>query len=383
MTFTIKGDILTAGSILHDGYLTIEGGAIKEIGRRAPAGSIDLDRSGYLVAPGFIDAHVHGGGGADFMDGHTDAVRRVLQTHARHGSTSVLATTVTASAESTDRAIDAMVKVMDEPMAGEARILGIHLEGPYICPAKRGAQPAAPIRPVDANELRRWGAISGDRIRKITLAPEMPGAIEFIRIATEMGIVCSVGHTDATSLQTQAAIDAGATSATHLFNAMRGLHHREPGPLGPLLASPCITAELICDGAHLHPQIVSLAVALKSPARIQLITDAMSAADMPDGDYDLGNQKVVSAGGIVTLADGTLAGSTLTMERAFLNIQRFAGVDAASASRMASTVPAREIGAAARKGALEAGKDADIAIIDPQTGSIDTTIVEGFVAYRR
>jgi N-acetylglucosamine-6-phosphate deacetylase len=164
---------------------------------------------------------------------------------------------------------------------------------------------------------------------------------------------------------------------------MRGLHHREPGVVGALLASPAVTTELVCDGFHLHPTIVALAVAVKTPARVLLITDAMSAADMPEGEYELAGQTVISAGGIAAFADGTLAGSTLTMDHAFANVQRFAGVDAVDASLMASHVPAREIGVTHRKGDLEAGKDADIVIIDPKSGTVDVTIIEGNVAYRR
>lgn len=383
MTYTIKGNIITDGQTIENGFLTIENGVVSRISQTPPSGLIDLDRTGFLIAAGFIDMHVHGGAGADFMDGTEDAVRTVLRCHARHGTTALLATTVSASRELTDRAIVAIAAVADDPREDEARIVGIHLEGPYLCRSRRGAQPADALRPPNIDELRHWNTLSGNRVRQITLAPELPGAIDLIRAAREMNITCSLGHTDATSDQTLAAIDAGATQATHLFNAMRGLHHREPGAVGAALTSPHVVAELICDGVHLDPRIVRLAVTLKSPRHAALITDAMAAADMPAGVYELGGQDVVSDGVMAAFRDGTLAGSTLTMDRAFANVQRFTGVSASDAATMASVVPSKQIGLAAHKGWLIEGRDADLVIIDPTTENVDTTFVEGNVAFQR
>ncbi|MDR3707614.1 MAG: N-acetylglucosamine-6-phosphate deacetylase [Capsulimonadaceae bacterium] len=383
MTFTIKGNILSDGDMIENGFVTIDGGVIQRVDARPPSGLIDLDRTGFLVASGFIDMHVHGGAGVDFMAGTEDSVRAILRAHARHGTTGLLATTITASRADVDQAIRAICAVAEAPAQDEARILGIHLEGPYLCRGRRGAQPVAPIRPPDIDELRHWVELSNGRIRQITLAPELAGAIPFISAARELGITCSIGHTDATSAQALEAIEAGATQATHLFNAMRGLHHREPGAAGAALTSPQLVAELICDGVHLDPRIVRLAVMLKSVRRIALVTDAMSACDMPEGVYSLGGQEVISDGTKAAFRDGTLAGSTLTMERAFANVQRFASVGPADAATMAATVPARQIGVASRKGWLGVGRDADIVIIDPVDEAIDTTIVEGITAYQR
>ena len=260
--FTITGDIVTPDGVLNNGALTVDDkGFIAEVGARStvPPRSSDIDAGGLLVLPGFADVHVHGGGGADFMHGTPDAVRQIACIHARNGTTSLLATTLTASRADTDAAIVAARSAVNAgPGEGEARVLGIHLEGPYICAAKRGAQPEAFVRPPDAEELRHWITLSQNTIRKITLAPEMPGAEAAIRLAHAHGVTVSIGHTNATAAEAEAAIDWGAASATHLFNAMPPLHHREPGAAGAALARPEIACELIADGVHLHPLIVKL-----------------------------------------------------------------------------------------------------------------------------
>ncbi len=383
MTTIIKGDIISDGIVLRGHYLVIDDGKIADITLAQPARPVDLDRTGYTVAPGFIDMHVHGGGGGDFMSGSAESVRQALRTHARFGTTGLLATTLTASRDAVDRAIRSIRDVAKAPTAGEAKILGIHLEGPYICSAMMGAQPPDAIRPPDLDELRHWVELASGTVREITLAPELDGALAFIAAAREMGIVCSVGHTEATSAQTRAAISAGASQGTHLFNRMRGLTHQEPGTVGALLTSPDAVVELICDGFHLNPEIVKIAVAAKSPALCALITDAIEAMELPEGTHHLGGQTVTTKGGAARLDNGALAGSLLAMSRAFRNVQRFAGVGPEAASIMASAVPARQIGVADRKGGLAVGKDADIAIIDVETGDVDTTIIEGAIAYRR
>jgi N-acetylglucosamine-6-phosphate deacetylase len=340
-----------------------------------------IDCSGFLLVPGFIDMHVHGGGGADFMDGTEDAVRKILRTHLACGTTGLLATTLTASGDATGKAITAIAAAAKEPRLGESAILGIHLEGPYICQKRRGAQPEAFVRPPDLNELRQWIDLSGGLVKQITIAPEMPGALEFIRKATALGVICSIGHTDASFVQTQAAIDAGARQATHLFNAMSGFHHREPGAAGALLDSDQVTAELICDGVHLHPGAVELAVKTKTPERCVLITDAMEAAGMPDGQYSLGGQQVLSKNGVAAFPDGTLAGSVLTMDLAFGNVQKFARVSAWDASLMASLIPARQLGISDSRGSIDPGKIADIVALDPSSGKVQLVIAQGMIAH--
>ncbi len=385
---TIIGEIVTPDGVVSDGALTIDdSGTIAEIAptRTAPARSADIDAPGFLVLPGFVDVHVHGGGGADFMHGTADAVRQIARTHARYGTTSLLATTLTASRTATDAAISAARAVMDGgPGDGEARVTGIHLEGPYICAAKRGAQPAEFVRPPDIEELMHWIRLSGGQIKKITLAPEVAGAEAVIRLAQSHGITASLGHTNATAAEAEAAIGWGVTSATHVFNAMRPLHHREPGAAGAALARSEIVCEVIADGVHLAPLIVRLIVSAKGPHGTVLITDAMEGAAMPDGEYTLGGFPVQVQNGKASFADGTLAGSVLTMNRAFTNLRRFApDVTLSDAAQMSSGNALRQLGLDDRYGAIAPGMTADLVILHPETGEVEATLVGGKMAYRR
>lgn len=384
---TIHGDIVTPDGVLTGGVLVTDGvGRIAEISAKTGSRprADDINAEGHLVLPGFIDMHVHGGGGADFMHGTPEAVRTVARTHARFGTTGLLATTLTASREATDAAILAARTVIQETRGGdEAEILGIHLEGPYICPARRGAQPAAYVRPPDGEEFAHWLSLADGAIKQITLAPELPGAETLIRAARASGVIVSVGHTDATARQTLEAIGWGAGQATHTFNAMRGLHHREPGTAGAALARPEVIAEVIADGVHLDPLVVRLIFAAKGPNGAILITDAIEGAAMPDGEYALGGTPVIVNSGTASFADGTLAGSVLTMNRAFLNACRFADLTAPQASRYAGANAARQLGILDRVGTLEPGKRADVAILNPRTGDVGWTLIEGRVAYRK
>ena len=382
---TITGDIVTPEGVLHNGAVTVDdAGSVGEIAprRTAPARSADIDATGLLVLPGFVDMHVHGGGGADFMRGTVEATRQVARTHARFGTTGMLATTITASREDIDRAIAAAKEVIGEPGEGEARLLGIHLEGPYICAARKGAQPLAHVRPPDGDELAHWLALGGGTIRQITLAPEVEGAEAVVRLARSNGVIVSVGHTDAKADDVLRAIGWGASQSTHTFNAMRGLHHREPGTVGAVLTQPEIVCEIIADGVHLDPLIVRLIVAVKGTAGAVLITDAIEGTAMPDGEYGLGGQTTYVKNGTAAFADGTLAGSVLTMNRAFANVRRFAGVSVTDAARLSSGNAAQQLGLSERLGELSPGLAADIAIVHPETGDVTWTLVGGRVAWR-
>jgi N-acetylglucosamine-6-phosphate deacetylase len=385
--YSITGDIVTPDNVLSNSVMTVaDDGRIGDIGPTRPLStrSGDIDAAGLLVLPGFIDLHVHGGGGADFMHGTTDAGRQVARTHARFGTTGLLATTLTASREGTDRAISAARDVqLTGPGEGEARIFGIHLEGPYICPTRRGAQPAEWVREPNPEELAHWIKLSENTIRQITLAPERDGAEAVIQLARANGIIASLGHTDATAAEAERAISWGATQATHVFNAMRGLHHREPGMAGVALAHPEVICEVIADGIHLDPLIVRLIIAAKGVSGVVLITDAIEGTAMPEGQYSLGGQTVIVKSGTAAFADGTLAGSVLTMNRAFANIRRFAGVSVPDAARLSSANAARQLGLAGKFGELTAGAAADIVIMHPESGEVYWTLVGGRVVYRR
>jgi len=381
MSASIHGNIVTPIEVIRNATLIVgDDGNISRIVRpETPASSTG---QGHLIVPGFIDIHVHGAGGADFMDAASESVRLVARTHARFGTTRLLATTLTAGRDQILRCIDAVRVVMDDPREDEAEITGIHLEGPYICPAKRGAQPLEPIRAPDWDEMRAWIDESGGMIRLITLAPEIDGAIEFIRNAVAAGVIVSIGHTNATYDQALTAIDAGASHGTHLFNAMPPLGHRAPGAVGAVIAAEDVYVELIGDGVHLHPAIIRIAVRAKGVDRVILITDAISGADMPDGDYALGGQRLRVCNGTAKFDDGTLAGSVLTMNRAFINIQRFAGVTAPEASAMSSANAAIRLGLGSTAGRIEVGMRADLTVIDPESGQVEATMRGGRWAWQ-
>ncbi|MBV9852029.1 MAG: N-acetylglucosamine-6-phosphate deacetylase, partial [Armatimonadetes bacterium] len=271
----------------------------------------------------------------------------------------------------------------DERGADEARVLGLHLEGPYINAKRRGAQPEAHVRPPDVAEFQHWVALSGEAVRQITLAPETEGAEALVRAARAAEVIVSLGHTDATAQDVEAAVGWGATQGTHTFNAMPPLHHRHPGAAGAVLARPEIVAEVIADGVHLHPLVVRLLLAAKGPAGAVLITDAMEGAAMPDGEYALGGVPVFVRDGTAAFADGTLAGSVLTMNRAFRNALRFAALPPHVASAYASANAARQLGLSDRLGSLEPGKDADLVLLRPDTGEVACTLIGGQIAYRR
>jgi N-acetylglucosamine-6-phosphate deacetylase len=372
--------------VVADGYLTVDDdGRIAHIGSRPSVSSqlYDINSPGCLVVPGFIDMHVHGGGGADFMNGTPEAVRQIARTHARFGTTGMLATTLTQSSEAIDSAVRAARSVMrDGRRDDEARILGIHLEGPYICQPRRGAQPPQFIRPPDLEEFRRWIELSEGTVRQITLAPEEPGARELVELAVKEKVIVSVGHTDATGAQVEEAARWGARQITHVFNGMRGLHHREPGVAGAALALPEYRVEVIADGVHLDPMIVKLIAAAKGPDGVLLITDAIEGAAMPDGDYRLGGNPVIVKDGTASYPDGTLAGSVLTMNRAFANTGRFTGLPPQIVARMAATNAARQLGLDAWTGVLEEGNHADFVVLSPE-GEVLWTVIDGIVAYKK
>jgi len=376
----ISGHFLFPDGCVRQGTVTIRGGKIADC---EPGEPVPADSREPVVVPGFVDVHVHGGGGADVMDATLASLDTISATHAAHGTTTWLATTVTHFPGSIEQAIDAVKTYMrsDRNGASGARVAGLHLEGPYLNPKKRGAHREDALVPPDAGQLIRWCERAEGTVKMITLAPELEGAPEVIREATRRGIVVSAGHTDATWSEMETAVRCGLSHVTHLFNAMRSLHHREPGIVGFALSSRSVTADLIVDGVHVHPGIVDLALKAMGPRRLLLITDAIRAACMGDGDYDLGGLMVKVAHGIARIDNGALAGSLLTLDEAFRRLVTVHGLDLATASRMASLNPAVLLGLDQAKGTIEAGKDADLVCLDHECNVL-WTMVGGRIVYR-
>ncbi|WAH36064.1 N-acetylglucosamine-6-phosphate deacetylase [Alicyclobacillus dauci] len=371
-TFIIRNARLVLDdTVVESGWLRVENGVIREMGEEnsfpqsVTGGSIDIiDAHGQWVLPGLIDIHIHGGDGYEVMDGTVKAMEAISRFHATHGTTGWLPTTLTAPIDDLERAVEAASETARRPVYG-AQVLGVHLEGPFISPERCGAQNPAFVIPPSIDVLERLAGVAEGLVKKVTIAPEREGAIEAIRWMRSHDIIPSIGHTDGTLAETLAGVSAGATHATHLFNAMRGLHHREGGTVGAVLLSEDVVCELIADGHHVDVDVMKLVYRVKGRDKMVLITDAMAAAGKPDGHYKLGELDVIVEGGVAVLEEGhNLAGSTLTMDAAVRNMVRRVGVTMWDAAHMASTVPARELGLLNAKGSIALGKDADLVMMD-------------------
>lgn len=358
MSFQLYGRAFTGGEFRDGTLVTVEGQQIIDV-RESLHAPPNCDVVRGVIVPGFIDVHVHGGEGADFMDGSEEAAARVTEFHARNGTTTLAATTLSGSHEDLHRAVGAIARASREPRGAE--IAAIHLEGPYINPRRAGAQDAASIRPADIHEIATLIEQAPELRWIITVAPELDGARGLIEHFRDR-VLFSIGHTAADFGEAVNALEWGAHHFTHLFNAMTGLNHREPGVVGAALVSTTTTAELIADGIHVHPAVLRLAV-LALPHRIALITDAVRACGMPEGMYKLYGYDIAVAQGAARLANGTLAGSTLTMQRAVQNMVELAGLPLEMVIPLATEVPARIIGARERKGKIHAGYDADLVVL--------------------
>ena len=356
MSAVVVGNILTPGGFVHGSIAFTPEGRIARIQGKAISEEAARASGDPLVLPGFIDLHVHGAGGRDIMEGG-DAAVRISQVHARHGTTSMLATTMTAPMQDLVSAMQALTGICQTRAPGGARVLGVHLEGPYINDGKLGAQPDF-ARPVATDELNQLNALAP--IRVITMAPEVPGNMELIESLCDAGYRVQIGHSLGTYEDGVEALAKGARSFTHLFNAMTSLHHREPGMVGAALAHAQY-AEFIPDLIHVHPGAIR--VALRSIPCLYCVTDSTAATGMPDGEYRLGSHQVFKCMGGVRLADGTLAGSTLTLDQALRNLVNTLGLSILDASKRVSTHAADYLGVVDR-GRLAMGAWADVVVLD-------------------
>jgi N-acetylglucosamine-6-phosphate deacetylase len=367
------GRALTGQREIRDAVVVIEDGLITAVGTRAeitvPPSAKRLELQDSTLIPGFVDVHVHGAGGHDVMEATPEGLAAVAAVLARGGTTSFVATTVTSAPDALCKSAEGIARYIRAQSSSatnsnpHAEILGIHFEGPFISIERRGVHPeqwiAAPSLPL----FDRMRSAAAGTTRILTLAPELPGALELIDAARKAGIVVSLGHTDATYEQAMEAIRHGAHHAAHVFNAMRPFSHRDSGVIGAVLTSPEIIAELIADGVHVDSTAMQLLLKAKGSGGVVLVSDGTSATGMPDGKYRLGNFDVQVTGGVVRNADGKLAGSALTLDRALRNAVGL-GVAIDEAVRMLTLYPARVLGIESRKGILAPGADADLVFLD-------------------
>ena len=364
------------------GDIYIENGEIIEIATSInKVADIRIDAAGkdWIVVPGFIDIHIHGSSGFDVMDATPEALNGLASALPREGTTSFLATTMTQSDEAIAGALrNAGLFNADER---QAEMLGVHLEGPFISAIRAGAQPVEHITTPSFALFEQWQELSGNRIKIVTVAPEVENGLAFIEKVTTSGVIASIGHTDATSDIVRNAVEEGATHVTHLYNQMSPLHHREPGVVGAAFLEDSLLVEIIVDCIHSHPKSVELAYRQKTSNRIILITDAMRAKGLPPGIYDLGGQDVEVSHKDARLRDGTLAGSILTMEQAAQNMKAITNCSLGELVAMTSTNAAEQLGLS-NKGRIEPGKDADLTIIDGEW-NVQMTICRGEIAYTK
>ncbi|MFI6713396.1 N-acetylglucosamine-6-phosphate deacetylase [Nonomuraea sp. NPDC050478] len=358
MSLTLADARIVTPDAVHEGWLTIEDGRITHVGHgSAPRPGHSL--GGRHVVPGFVDMHNHGGAGGSFPTGEQDKARDAVALHARHGTTTTVASLVTDTPERLAAAAASLAELCDEGL-----LAGIHFEGPYIARARCGAHDPELLREPSPAEFAALVKAGRGHVRMLTIAAELPGALDTIRMAVAEGVVAALGHSAADYERTLAGIEAGATVATHLYNAMPQLGHRDPGPIAALLQDERVTVELINDGVHVHPAMLRLACAVAGADRVAMITDSISATGLSDGEYLLGPMRVRVVDGVARLTEGgSIAGSTLTMDTAFRRAVRELGLSLPEVSRMTSLTPARVLGLSGRTGSIAVGKDADLVVL--------------------
>ena len=369
-TLVHAGRAFTPTTEIPDAAILMRDGVIQSVGPRAgitlPEGATEIIARDKIAAPGFLDVHIHGAGGHDVMEASEDALRTIARTVAAHGTTSFVATTVTASPDSTARAAEGIAHYIATQHQAEdcrAEALGIHFEGPFISSVRRGVHPPEFLRLPSAELLEQMIHAAKGNAQILTIAPELLGAMPCIDAARKSGLVVALGHTDATYEQARAAIARGARHAVHVYNAMRPFSHRDSGVIGAVLTTPAVTAELIADGVHVDETAMRLLLQAKGAGGVILVSDGTAATGMPDGKYTLGTFEVTVSGGVSRNAEGKLAGSTLTLDRALRNIVNL-GIPLADALRMLTLNPATLLSIEFKKGALRCGADADLLLLD-------------------
>src|SRR5277367_1488213 len=368
------GRILTPQEELLDNVIVVEGGRITAIGHRdevhIPPVAKDYVAAEMTVVPGFVDVHIHGAGGHDVMEATPQALDAITSTVARFGTTSIVATTVTAPVEDTCRSLEGIASYVrshekaEDNTRAAAEIVGIHLEGPFINKARRGVHPPESIALPSIDVLEQFRAAADGLVKIVTVAPEIPGALQLIARAVADGLVVAVGHTDADYDQARAAFKAGARHAVHIYNAMRPFTHRDPGVISAIMTDTDITAEIIADGVHVAAPAIQVLLGTKGFDTVLLVSDGTAATGMRDGTYRLGGFEVSVKDGVVRNSEGKLAGSTLTIDRAIRYLVDL-GVPMVDAIRMATILPARRLGLAGKKGIIAVGADADLVVLTP------------------
>ncbi|WHY14375.1 N-acetylglucosamine-6-phosphate deacetylase [Peribacillus frigoritolerans] len=370
-----------------NGYIKVVDGKIAEVG---PASQYKQDDDAkvitlspdYQVIPGAIDIHIHGASNSDAMDATHDALSIMAKTLPKEGTTSFLATTMTQSTQAIESALLNAGKYIENQTQENAEIVGIHLEGPFISPARKGAQPEDYIVDPDVTLFKRWQKMAENQIKLVTLAPEQPNGLDLAAHLRGTGVVASIGHSDATYDQIDEAIQAGTTHVTHLYNGMRGLHHREPGVLGAAYLRDELYVELIADGIHCRPEMIKLAYNQITNERMILITDSLRAKWLEKGTYDLGGQPVNVDETKATLSDGTLAGSILKMNDAIKNTMEYTGCSMTDIIKMTAENPAKQLRIFDRKGSIQVGKDADLVILNDRL-DVEMTFCRGNLAFKK
>ncbi|WP_129728710.1 N-acetylglucosamine-6-phosphate deacetylase [Ectobacillus funiculus] len=372
----------------ENGYVKVSNGRIVEVGPINELIEEDTIRKitlspGFSLLPGMIDVHIHGAAGADTMDATEEALATMAAALPQEGTTSFLATTMTQTKNAIEKALTNAAQFIEEKQAaGKAEIVGIHLEGPFISPKRAGAQPPDHIIEPDLDLFKRWQELAKGHIKLVTLAPEEKNGLALTSYLKQTGVTASIGHSDATYQEVDEAIHAGASHVTHLFNGMRGLHHREPGVLGAALLRHELFTEIIADGIHARPEMIQLAYQQKTSKRMILITDSLRAKCLKNGTYDLGGQAVRVDDTKATLADGTLAGSILKMKDAIKNVISYTHCGLENIIEMTAVNPAKQLNIFDRKGSIAVGKDADFVIVDEHL-EVVMTFCRGKLAYQK